>query len=167
MEKYRVTVNGKEHIVELDELANVDEIKEVILNGKKCSVDVNFDELGSIVVNNNTHKINSIFEFDGEPVKFLIGKDFHDVEVEEMHPLKKVGTSEKKKDGKVVAPMPGKILEINVNEGDEVRANQDVIILEAMKMENRLKSPINGIVKKISTEKGATCNARDLLMIIE
>ena len=168
MNKYIVKVNGKEHRVEFENKKDLNEVKEVILDGKKVNVDVNLDTLCSIVVDNNTHKINSIFEYDGEPVKFLIGQDHHDVEVEEILPVKKsTSKSSFKKGGKIVAPMPGKVISLLVNEGDTVRAGQDILILEAMKMENRIKSPVDGTVKLLKTAEGNSCNARELLMIIE
>jgi len=52
-------------------------------------------------------------------------------------------------DNIVTAPMPGKVIKINVSEGEEVGKNQVLAILEAMKMENELRSPVNGKVKKI------------------
>lgn len=54
----------------------------------------------------------------------------------------------------ITAPMPGLILEINVQEGDTVEKDQPMVILEAMKMENIIKSPGDGIVKKILVTTG-------------
>ena len=55
---------------------------------------------------------------------------------------------------RVKAPMPGKVIKINVEENEEVRKNQTLAIVEAMKMENEIKSSINGIVKKILIATG-------------
>jgi len=52
------------------------------------------------------------------------------------------------------APMPGLILEIAVNEGDQVRKGDKLIILEAMKMENIIKATADGEVKSIAVNKG-------------
>ncbi len=54
----------------------------------------------------------------------------------------------------VVAPMPGKVIKINVAEGEAVRKNQTLAIVEAMKMENEIKSSIEGFVKKIFISAG-------------
>jgi biotin carboxyl carrier protein len=54
----------------------------------------------------------------------------------------------------IKAPMPGLILEINVEVGQEVKENDPLLILEAMKMENSFLSPRNGIIKSIAVEKG-------------
>lgn len=54
----------------------------------------------------------------------------------------------------VNAPMPGAILDILVKEGDEVQQGQPLVILEAMKMENIIKSPGEGTVSKVNVKKG-------------
>jgi biotin carboxyl carrier protein len=50
--------------------------------------------------------------------------------------------------------MPGKVVKIGVKVGDEVRKNQTLVIVEAMKMENEIKSPIPAKVKKINFKEG-------------
>lgn len=67
----------------------------------------------------------------------------------------------------VEAPMPGTILSINVNEGDEVKAGDLLLILEAMKMENEILAPTDGKVISIGTTKGASVNTGDKLVVIE
>ncbi len=67
---------------------------------------------------------------------------------------------------KVAAPMPGVILDIPVAVGDAVTANQPVAILEAMKMENEIVTPVAGIVAGIHVNKGDTVNAGTLLISI-
>ena len=52
------------------------------------------------------------------------------------------------------APMPGLVLEVRVSEGQEVKKNDPIIVLEAMKMENILKAHADGVVKNISVKKG-------------
>ena len=56
----------------------------------------------------------------------------------------------------IVAPMPGTIINILVNVGDEVLEYQEVLILEAMKMENQLLAEADGIVAKFHAEPGET-----------
>ena len=67
----------------------------------------------------------------------------------------------------VEAPMPGTILNIQVNEGDTVKAGQVLLILEAMKMENEIVAPRDGKVAAILTTKGASVNTGDKLVSIE
>ena len=56
----------------------------------------------------------------------------------------------------VVAPMPGTIAEILVDVGDSVNADDELIILEAMKMENALNAPCDGVVKAVPFKSGDT-----------
>jgi len=169
MDKYTVTVNNRRYTVEFDNTNDVNSIKQVVLNGKKTKIDVNMNSLCSIMVNNDTHKINGIYDFNGELVKLLIGKDYHNVEVEEIKPIKIGATdsSKKIKQEHVKAPMPGKIISIDVNIGDSIKQGQCLMALEAMKMENKIKATRDGVLKEIKTTVGSSCNSGDLLMVID
>lgn len=64
------------------------------------------------------------------------------------------------------APMPGTILDIHVHVGDTVAANQPVMVLEAMKMENEVVAEQAGTIASINVEKGAMVNPGDTLFTI-
>ncbi len=66
----------------------------------------------------------------------------------------------------VEAPMQGVILNILVKVGDIVKAGDNLVILEAMKLENEIKSPLDGKVVAINVEKGNSVNAKDALVVI-
>ena len=66
----------------------------------------------------------------------------------------------------VTSPMPGNILDIKVNVGDKVAANQVVVILEAMKMENDIVTPAAGTVASINVTKGQAVNSGDVLITV-
>jgi biotin carboxyl carrier protein len=72
-------------------------------------------------------------------------------------------------EGKLVvrAPMPGKVIKINVKEKEEVRKNQTLAIVEAMKMENEIKSSIDGLVKKIHVAAGDLVDSDKPLIELE
>jgi biotin carboxyl carrier protein len=63
--------------------------------------------------------------------------------------------------------MPGKIVRVIAAEGDEVEAGQGLIVVEAMKMQNEIKSPKQGKVTKIAVKEASAVNAGDLLVIVE
>ncbi|EAY28830.1 acetyl-CoA carboxylase biotin carboxyl carrier protein subunit [Microscilla marina] len=67
----------------------------------------------------------------------------------------------------VKAPMPGLILSVNVNEGDEVKKGDILMILEAMKMENALKCPADGKVKAVKVKQGQNVEKNQLLILFE
>ncbi len=68
---------------------------------------------------------------------------------------------------KIVAPMPGRIVRLLVAEGSSVEAGQGIVVVEAMKMQNEIKSPKKGVVKKMSASAGTSVNPGDLLAIVE
>jgi biotin carboxyl carrier protein len=67
---------------------------------------------------------------------------------------------------KITAPMPGTILDVKVNAGDNVKKGDILVILEAMKMENEILSPQDGVIASVNTSKGASVNSGDLLVSI-
>ncbi len=67
---------------------------------------------------------------------------------------------------KIVAPMPGNILSVNVSMGQSVKAGDVLFVLEAMKMENDIIAPVDGTVKQIIASKGAAVDTDDVLAVI-
>jgi biotin carboxyl carrier protein len=68
---------------------------------------------------------------------------------------------------RIVAPMPGKVVRILVAIGDQVNAGAGIVVVEAMKMQNEMKTPKAGKVTAVSAELGATVNAGDVLAVVE
>jgi len=68
---------------------------------------------------------------------------------------------------KIVAPMPGKVVRLLVGDGDAVESGTGVAVVEAMKMQNEIKSPKKGTVQKILVMEGVAVNAGDVLAIVE
>jgi biotin carboxyl carrier protein len=67
----------------------------------------------------------------------------------------------------ILAPMPGRVVRILVGPGDEVAARQPVVVVEAMKMENELRSPKAGRVKDVAVTEGASVEAGRVLIVVE
>ena len=68
---------------------------------------------------------------------------------------------------KLTAPMPGKVVRILLREGAEVESGTGILVVEAMKMQNEVKSPKKGKIQKIVVSEGAAVNAGDVLGIVE
>jgi biotin carboxyl carrier protein len=68
---------------------------------------------------------------------------------------------------KLIAPMPGKVIRILLQERAQVEAGQGIVVMEAMKMQNEIKSPRKGTIQKILATEGASVNAGDVLAIVE
>jgi biotin carboxyl carrier protein len=69
--------------------------------------------------------------------------------------------------GTVIAPMPGTVIRIDKKVGDEVKAGENVLILEAMKMENEISSPVSGTIAAINCTAGGTVAGGDVLFEVK
>ncbi|HEX5644381.1 MAG TPA: acetyl/propionyl/methylcrotonyl-CoA carboxylase subunit alpha [Erythrobacter sp.] len=70
-------------------------------------------------------------------------------------------------DGDIIAPMPGKVIAVDVSEGDAVTAGQRLMVLEAMKMEHALTAPFDGTVTGLAVSAGAQVQVEALLCVVE
>lgn len=68
---------------------------------------------------------------------------------------------------RIATPMPGKVVRVLVAVGDKVEAGQGVVVVEAMKMQNELKSPIAGTVQHVNIADGATVTGNQVLVVVE
>jgi biotin carboxyl carrier protein len=66
----------------------------------------------------------------------------------------------------VLAPMPGKIIRVLVKTGEPVAAGQGLLVIEAMKMQNEVRSPKSGTVERLLVNEGQTVNAAEILAIV-
>jgi len=69
--------------------------------------------------------------------------------------------------GEVTSPMGGKILDVNVNVGDTINEGEEVVILEAMKMELPVVANESGTVKEVKCKKGDAVEAEAVLIVLE
>lgn len=67
----------------------------------------------------------------------------------------------------IKAPMPGLILDVNVEEGQEIKEGDQLLVLEAMKMENAITAPRDAVIKSIKIDKGNTVTKSQLLIEME
>jgi len=66
----------------------------------------------------------------------------------------------------IAAPMPGKVIRILVNVGEEVEAGQGLVVVEAMKMQNEIRSPKKGRVERLQAKEGQNVNAGEVLCVV-
>ncbi|MGB0264718.1 MAG: biotin/lipoyl-containing protein [Candidatus Poseidoniaceae archaeon] len=111
-------------------------------------------------------------EIDGEGQNFTAtveGKSFQ-IEIPDAAPVakkKRGGSGKKKKGGTVSANIPGKVVTVEVEEGQRVEEGQVILILEAMKMQNEIQAPVSGIVSKVHCSEGEAIEANVPLVVIE
>ncbi len=70
-------------------------------------------------------------------------------------------------DGTLLSPMPGRIISVDVRQGDSVAKGQKLVTLEAMKMEHSLAAPFDGIVAALEAREGAQVTEGTLLVRVE
>ena len=104
-------------------------------------------------------------------ISLLINGTRYDFSVEDTldRLIRDMGYAEKKSQrfSELVSPMPGLILEIMVKEGESVSEGDPMLILEAMKMENVLKAPGDGVIKKICLKKGDPVDKNQVIIEME
>ncbi len=70
-------------------------------------------------------------------------------------------------DGAILSPMPGKVIAVDVAEGDSVTAGQRLMVLEAMKMEHALTAPFDGTVTELNASEGEQVQVEAVLAVVE
>jgi biotin carboxyl carrier protein len=68
---------------------------------------------------------------------------------------------------KIQAPMPGKVIRVLVNEGQNVEAGQGLMVVEAMKMQNEVRSPKSGVVQRVFAKEGQAVDVGEVLAWVE
>ena len=144
---YRISVDGNEFLVD----------------GKKTGR-TNF----SLIVDNRSFEIE-VDNTDDEYRVLVDGRNYRIHLVDERRVRVGAAQSGLQLQGRqmVSVPMPGKIIAVLVAIGDAVEMGQGLVIVEAMKMENEVRSPISGEVKEIKVKPGDTVEGGALLVIVE
>ena len=106
---------------------------------------------------------------DYETFQVYLRGETHELRIEDPKRLR-IGEATRRHDhgaAKIIAPMPGKVVRVLVEAGQKVDAGVGVVVVEAMKMQNEMKSPKAGTVIALNAVAGATVNAGDVLVVIE
>ena len=161
--KYVTIINERRFEIEVDNDGRV------LINGEERDVD--FLNLGgslfSLITENKSFEA-VIDDDDGRIDVMMRGRLFEAQVLDERAMLlmqRRGGLTTSS--GEVQAPMPGLIVEVAAEVGEDVAKGDTVIILESMKMQNELKSPIDGIVRAIHAEAGQAVDKNDLLVEIK
>jgi biotin carboxyl carrier protein len=117
----------------------------------------------SLLIEGRSHEVRH----DSVSSEVIIQGERFSVEVRDLRSLRsRRRTPQGNGPRKIVAPMPGKIVRLLVAEKTEVEAGQGIVVVEAMKMQNELKSPKKGVVIRLLVSEGAAVNAGDALAVI-
>jgi biotin carboxyl carrier protein len=139
----------------------------VVVDGASQELDLVFSDTSHdvVLVNNACYDVVSVAQPGGYHVNVF--NRFFDVEIHD--PRKRAAvTGELDASGEkpVRASMPGRIVKVMVEDGQEVAAGTGLVILEAMKMQNELRSPRAGRVRQLQARAGQTVEAGQLLLVV-
>jgi len=162
---YDVAIDGTNHRLELE---RSEKIWRCRLNGRDVQMDavLTRPDVLSILIEGRAYEIKR--ERTAVDLHYWVGPVRYSAEVRDPRSLRgRKGTgNDDAGPKKLIAPMPGKVVRLLVAEKEEVEAGQGILVVEAMKMQNEIKSPKKGTVQKIVVMEGASVNPTDVLAII-
>lgn len=163
---YEVIVGGNPHRLELEKAAGGWECR---LDGLPIHIDalIARRDVLSLLIDGRAYEIKR--EQTATDLHMWVGSTRFAVELHDPRSLRsrKKAAGDEKGPRKILAPMPGRIVRLLVAENSDVEAGQGIVVVEAMKMQNEIKSPKKGVVKKILATPGAAVNPGDILAIVE
>ena len=139
---------------------------QVSLGKRKYHVSVEFLSSDEILLNIDGKIHNIIINSNSLSYSVYVNGRFFKIEKKSVSQiLGKKGAKPKKRD--IKTSMPGRIVKVFLKEGEKVKEDQAVLVLEAMKMQNEIKSPQSGIITKINLAAGDSVEAGSLLFSVE
>jgi 3-methylcrotonyl-CoA carboxylase alpha subunit len=163
-------VDDKPFHFSLEKIKN--EVYEMIVDGIPHQASIRYCGDGYLEVYMDGQQMEFFVSTDEEGKGYVSYKGFifnvtrNDILVNSQAILGSMDHSGGKHDGKIISPMPGKVIKINVGKGDEVKRGQTLIIVEAMKMENYIVAPHDGVVEVVNVKVGDMVNSNTRLIEI-
>lgn len=158
--KYRVTIEGRER--EVDVTFQPSGAAEVHLDGKR--VDVDARRIGGAVSLRFGDRVYDVLAAGADEVQIAAGAARTIGSVVSERAATKRGAAAGKSAKELRAPMPGRVVRVLVKAGDEVKAGQPLVVIEAMKMENELRASAAATVASVHVSEGASVEGRALLV---
>jgi biotin carboxyl carrier protein len=162
---YDVNIDGKNYRLEL---VRVNRGWACRVDGRELAIDAVLArrDVLSILIDGKAYEIKR--EHTATDMHLWVGSVRYAAQLRDPRSLRsRASADDGKGPRKLVAPMPGKVVRVLVKENDEVGAGQGVVVVEAMKMQNEIKSPKKGVVRKMVAAEGAAVNAGDVLAVVE
>lgn len=163
---FTFTIGGSTHRVSVD---FKDGLYSVNAGNEKWTVDAQLisENCLSLLFKRETRVIY-LAENEGKKFLFIDGDQFSVEQVETTARTGAVSSAPVAEGLQVVTPvMPGKVVKVQVSEGESVEKDQTLVIVEAMKMENEMRAPSDGIVKKIHVSPGDFVNLGQPMVELE
>jgi biotin carboxyl carrier protein len=162
---YDILIDGRSHRLDL---ARNGEGWSCRVDGREIEIDAVMlgADVFSLRIGNRAYEVER--ELVSEGLNLWIGEQCFAAEVRDPRSLKGRGRAvDDHGPRKLIAPMPGKVVRILVSQGQAVDQGAGVLVVEAMKMQNEIKSPKKGSIQKLMVREGAAVNAGDVLAIVE
>ena len=162
--EYKFNFLEKTHKINIEK---VDEHYKFIINEKQKYKISDVEVESNLISFKSNNKFYNIYCFSDKDKTYLsINGENYTLELE-----KDISTKSKsgkqQKGNSVFSPMPGLLVKVPVSVGDEVKSGETLAIVEAMKMQNELPSPRDGIVKKINGKEGEQVDALQVIVELE
>ncbi len=163
--KYAAEIEGRQVSIELDER---DQRVRATVNERAYELDVLRPEAGVYLIFAGTQVYEARVS-STEPGTFTVTLRDRVLVTKIIDRKHRRRGAEPSGDGQqtLTAPMPGKVVRLLLGAGAEVEAGQGVLIVEAMKMQNEIKSPKSGHVVEVRVQEGDTVNANQVLALVE
>jgi biotin carboxyl carrier protein len=162
---YYVAIDGKSYRLDLNQ---IDGAWSCRVDGREVKVDAVLarPNVLSLRLGNKAFEVKC--ERVGSDIHIWVGSQRFAAEIRDPRSLRgRVRAGDDEGPRKLTAPMPGKVVRLLLSQGSSVDAGAGVLVVEAMKMQNEVKSPKKGTVQKILVAEGAAVNAGDVLAIVE
>jgi biotin carboxyl carrier protein len=162
---YDISIDGKSYRLDLNQAEGRWSCR---VDGREVEVDAVLarPNVLSLRIGNKAYEVKC--ERVGSDVHIWVGSRRFSAEVRDPRSLRsRVRAADDQGPKKLSAPMPGKVVRILMRQGDEVEAGSGVLVVEAMKMQNEVKSPKKGTIQKILVGEGTAVNAGDVLAIVD
>jgi biotin carboxyl carrier protein len=161
-----VQINGQEYRLKLEQTAGG---WNCVLDGREIVVDAVLlrPDVLSLRIAGRIYEVKREAGVSG--THLWVGQTSYAVEWQDPRSLRgrKRSVADDKSPRKLIAPMPGKVIRVLLPEKAEVEPGQGIVVMEAMKMQNEIKSPRKGTIQKILVSEGANVTAGDVLAIVE
>lgn len=153
MKDYQLKINGHNYNVQIDRVNEASTLAHVIVNGTEYEVEIGGGKASKLA----------------KPQVAPAPKEVNSAKITPATaaPSPRIAPQGVAAGGAVKCPLPGTVLDVKVAVGDQVKAGQTLLLLEAMKMENNIDADRSGVVKQILVKQGDTVMEGDQLIIIE
>jgi biotin carboxyl carrier protein len=144
----------------------------IAVDGKKYEVDILMVEKGVYSILYNGRSFNVELIESEEPKKYVVNtfaRSFNAeiIDAESKYISSRNKGSEATAERMIMSPMPGKVIRVLVKPGEEVQAGQNLVVVEAMKMQSEFKASADHVVAEVLVKEGDTVNANQLMVRLD